>query len=206
MNVELLWTFIGFALVASITPGPNNFMVMASAGAFGWRRTVPHVMGIAIGFAAMLGTVALGLGAVLIQFPSLLVIVKTCGAVWLFWLAWQFAAPTFRTQTAASPKAQEAGAQPMRFHQAALFQLVNPKTWTILIAVTAAYSELADDVFARTAIMIAVFMIVAPLSNSAWVFAGEALRKLLGTGASARWFSRIMALLITVSALMILLS
>lgn len=203
MNIELLGAFVGFAFVMTFTPGPNNLMVMASGAAFGWRRTVPHMAGIATGFAAMVGAFVLGLGAVLQQVPELLAAVRWLGTAWLLWMAWRLAAPAFRPAPEASVAEAGASARPMRMYEAVLFQWVNPKALTVAAAAAAAYAGLAPEPAIRAMTMAGVFMVMAPVSNGCWVVAGEGLRKLTGGSAGARAFSLLMAALVAASAALI---
>ncbi len=196
---------LSFAVVASITPGPNNLMVMASGAAFGWRKTVPHMAGIALGFAVMIGSVALGLSAILEQFPQILSVLRVVGAAWLLWLAWQLASPLFAPTTeAARPDAPKSASRPMHLYEAAMFQWVNPKAWTMAVAASAAYSGIASDPTSRALLMAVTFIAVAPVCNSVWVLAGQMLQRLMTTGNSSRIFSLIMVALVVLSAVVVL--
>ena len=196
---------LSFAVVASITPGPNNLMVMASGAAFGWRKTVPHMAGIALGFAIMIGSVALGLSAILEQFPQILSVLRVVGAAWLLWLAWQLASPLFAPATEAeSPEVPKGASRPMHLYEAAMFQWVNPKAWTMAVAASAAYSGIASDAASRAVLMAVTFIAVAPVCNSVWVLAGQMLQRLMTTGNSSRIFSLIMVALVVLSALVVL--
>jgi threonine/homoserine/homoserine lactone efflux protein len=83
-NASALIALAMVAIVSSITPGPNNFMVMASSAAFGWQRAMPHIAGITIGFAIMISAVVLGLGVVLKTYPQIVTFVRISGAAWFF--------------------------------------------------------------------------------------------------------------------------
>ncbi|MCR9255772.1 MAG: LysE family translocator [Alphaproteobacteria bacterium] len=199
--------FLSFAFVASITPGPNNLMVLASGAAFGWRRTIPHIAGIAGGFAIMIGAVVLGLGALLEQYPQVFSVLKYAGAAWLFWLAWQLARPALRPRPAgAGATDPEPEGRPMKLSEAALFQWVNPKAWTMAIAASAAFSGLSSDPLGRMAIMSLTFLAVAPICNTIWMLAGTGLRAVMLDGSRARLISLVMAGLVVFSAISVLLS
>ncbi|MFN3226331.1 MAG: LysE family translocator [Hyphomicrobiales bacterium] len=140
LDPSVLLAFVNFAFVASITPGPNNLMVAASGAAFGIRATAPYIAGIALGFSAMLSSVALGLGAVLDRWPVLLGASKWACVVWLCVLSWQLARPaSFPKKVSEGTVAPSSGARPMTLIEAALFHWVNPKAWAMVAAVTAAY-------------------------------------------------------------------
>ena len=204
-DTSVLLAFVNFAFVASITPGPNNLMVAASGAAFGIRATAPHIAGIALGFSVMLSSFALGLGAVLDRWPVLLGALKWAGVVWLCVLAWQLARPAlFPKQVPEETGAQSSGARPMTLIEAALFQWVNPKAWAMVAAVTAAYSDLADEAWHRAALMSCTFMIVAPLCNGAWLLAGRALLARFSGDVWSRALLLVLASLVLLSAVLIL--
>lgn len=203
-DFDLLFSLAVFALVASITPGPNNLMVMASGAAFGARRTVPHVAGIAIGFSSMIGAAVFGLGALLETFPWALDVVRYAGAAWMFWLAWQLLQPMISPPAGAGGEEVSAKARPFRLYEAALFQWINPKAWAMAVATAGAYAGITEDTIGRTLAMCAVFMVVGPPSNFTWVFGGQAIRRLLSPERGGRLFSGLMGLLVAVSAGLIL--
>ena len=129
MSLELLSALLVFCFVSSITPGPNNFMLLASGVNFGFRRSLPHLAGVAIGFLWLILAVGFGLGTLLTLFPPLHLGLKIAGGAYLLYLAWKIAS----ARTLSDGKT--AAARPMTFFQAVLFQWVNPKAW--VMAVTA---------------------------------------------------------------------
>jgi len=206
IDLAVLIAFSNFAFVASITPGPSNLMVMASGAAFGMRATVPHIAGIALGFAVMLSAVVFGLGAILEQFPVLWAILKWGGVIWLCYLAWQLARPAlFWRPTNDNALTDTTKGRPMTIIEAALFQWVNPKSWAMALAVTRAYADLATAAWQRAVSMSLVFVLIAPLCNAAWLVAGSALRSLLSDAVWGRLALLLMAALIILSALLIVL-
>lgn len=122
MNTELLLALLSFAFVTSVTPGPNNLMLMASGTNFGFGRTAPHMIGVALGFAVMILLVCLGIGAVFAALPGAMLVLKIASCAYLLYLAWRIAT--------APPPSIDDGAptgRPLNFLQAAAFQWVNPK-------------------------------------------------------------------------------
>lgn len=203
-NANQLIALVSFAFVASITPGPNNLMVMASGAAFGSKQTMPHIFGIAFGFAVMIGTVVLGLGAILQSAPWLLSALRVFGTLWLLWLAWNLASPLFPNCTKnGDTKETQKPNRPMRFGEAAMFQWVNPKSWTMAIAASSAYVELAESALARASIMAGVFILIAPVCNGVWMASGQVLHRLTAEKLKAQFFSVLMVTLVLVSALLI---
>eukprot|EP01032_Pedospumella_encystans_P037887 gene37887-42912_t len=128
MSADTLLALVLFALATSITPGPNNMMLFASGVNFGFRRTIPHMLGIGAGFLSLLIGVGLGLGAVLHAYPPAFIALKVAGGLYLLWIAWKIG-------SSRSMGEGEAKGRPMTFLGAAAFQWVNPKAW--VMAVTA---------------------------------------------------------------------
>ena len=133
MMFDVLFALIGFAFVSSITPGPNNLMLMASGANFGFNRTVPHMLGISIGHSFMIIMVGLGLIQLFEAFPILHKIMTGLSVVYLLYLAWKIA-------NAAPPKDGEASGSPLSFLQAAAFQWVNPKAWFMALTAITVYA------------------------------------------------------------------
>jgi len=195
---------VTFAAVTSVTPGPNNLMILASGAAFGWRRTLPHLAGVTLGFGVMLGAVVLGLGAMLERYPQALVVLRGIGAAWLLWLAWQLARPALRrgTRTAAARDPQ-ARPRPMTAVEAALFQWVNPKAWSMAAGASAAFSGIADGTLERATIMVLTFLVVGPICLGLWMIAGQGLKSALSDETLARPVALCLAGLVAITALLI---
>ncbi len=190
MDIAWLASATGFALAMSATPGPNNAMVAASAVNFGLRRSLPHMVGVSLGFPAMLVLVAVGAGEVLAASPGLQAALRWLGAAWMAWLAWKIA-------TAAPPEAHvPARGRPMTFLQAALFQWVNPKAWVIAGAAILAYGA--------SPLLAAIFALAAFASLYLWALVGLGAARLLRSPAALRWFNRAMAALLLLSLVPVL--
>lgn len=198
-----LAALVTFAAVTSVTPGPNNLMILASSAAFGWRRTLPHLAGIVVGFSLMLGAVVLGFGALLDRHPQALVALRTIGAAWLFWLARQLARPALRREPQQAAGEVRTRPRPMTAIEAALFQWVNPKAWTMAAGASAAFSGVADDSVERAAVMVLTFLVVGPICLGVWMFAGHGLKALLFDESLARPVALCMAALVAMTALLI---
>lgn len=169
---DLVPSVLAFALAATITPGPNNVMVMASGMNFGYWRTVPHMLGISIGFPLMLVAVGAGLGAVLQNHPEIQRALTYIGAAYLLWLAWKIA-------VAAAPVAGATVGRPFSFFQAAAFQWVNPKAWMMSLGAVAAFTSADRDfVLDLTVITIAFAAVVYPCV-SIWTLFGGAIGRFL---------------------------
>lgn len=185
MNLEILTALIGFAFVSSVTPGPNNMMLLASGANFGLRRSVPHMLGISIGHSFMVTMVGLGLGRMFELYPASFIAMKVVSVAYLIYLAWKIA-------NAAPPKAAQATGKPFSFLQAAAFQWVNPKAW--YMAVTAVTNFTPDTGLLTGALIVAgVFAMTNLPSITLWAGLGTQLRRLLTNPRRLRAFNWTMA-------------
>ena len=195
MTYELFLALVAFAFVSSITPGPNNLMLMASGANFGLRRTLPHMFGVGIGFVVMIVLVGFGVSRLFDAFPATYDILKLVGVIYLLWLAWKIA-------NAAPPKGAAHEGKPMTFLQAAAFQWVNPKAWTMALTATTLYAP--DRSLWAIGLMAAVFGAVNLPSISAWTILGLQMRRVLNSTARLRAFNWTMALLLVASLIPVL--
>lgn len=169
MTHELLLGLISFAFVTSVTPGPNNLMLMASGVNFGLLRSLPHALGVGLGFGVMVLLVGLGLAGLFEALPLAKLGLKLGSVGYMLWLAWKIA-------HAAAPGAGRARAEPMGFWQAVAFQWVNPKAWAMALGAISGYGQ---GGLAAVAWVSLVFVLVNLPSVWIWVYAGERLRRLL---------------------------
>ena len=192
---QITWfgSVFAFALAMAATPGPNNAMVAASGARFGVLRTVPHVLGITLGFPVMVLAVALGAGQMLAANPWLHTILRWAGAAYILWLAWTIARP----HPPAEPGVGE-GRRPLGLLGAALFQWVNPKAWIIAVGAVVTYTG-AGAPLAQTLAMAAVFGIVTLPAVLFWTAVGAGAAKLLRSERALRRFDLLMAALLVAS-------
>jgi threonine/homoserine/homoserine lactone efflux protein len=197
MTYEILLGLVLFALVSSLTPGPNNLMLMASGANFGFRRTMPHMLGVTLGFTLMVLLVGVGLVQVFNAFPISHQILKVVSAAYLLYLAWKIGT--------AAPSASETdtAGTPFTFIQAALFQWVNPKAWTMSLTAVSVYSPSQN--VAAMAFVAAVFGAVNLPCISLWTTLGQQLQRFLISPTRLRIFNITMALLLVTSLYPVLL-
>jgi threonine/homoserine/homoserine lactone efflux protein len=189
---HLLFAFVLFATVMFITPGPNNIMLLSSGLTYGFRRTLPHVAGITIGFAFMIGAVGVGLGTIFIAYPVLQTILKYAGVVYLIYLA----AAIAMSEPVAPDQDNRRG--PMTFWGAAMFQWINAKGWVMVIGTITAYAAIAAYPW-NIVIQVGLSLILGAVSCTAWALFGTALRPILTSRRLVRAFNIIMALLLLAS-------
>jgi len=192
MSQQLLVAFILFAFVMAFTPGPNNIMLLSSGVTYGFRRTVPHMMGVIFGFAFMVGAVGLGLASIFIAYPVLQTVLKYIGAAYLIYLAVVIA-----MSDATKPEESRVRG-PMTFWGAALFQWVNAKGWVMVMGTITAYAAIARFPV-NVALQSIISFVMAVGSTITWTLFGTALRPLLSSARAVRAFNIVMAVLLLAS-------
>lgn len=190
MNFEALWALAAFAFVSSITPGPNNLMLMASGANFGFQRTLPHMLGVALGFMLMLVIVGVGLLGLFEAVPHSYTVLKFVSVAYLIFLAWKIA-------TAAPAEETASIGSPLTFVQAALFQWVNPKAWVMGMTATSVYSP--QQTLSQVLAVAVVFGVVNLPCVSSWTVLGQQIRRLLTSNFKLRVFNVSMAILLLAS-------
>ncbi|MER0239464.1 LysE family translocator [Fulvimarina sp. MAC8] len=190
MNPAVLIALLGFTFAATITPGPNNLMLMASGANFGFRRTIPHMMGILIGFSVMIFLVGMGLMALFDAAPILNTVLKIVSVAYLLWLAWKIA-------NASPPEKMDVESRPMTFLQAAAFQWVNPKAWAMGLSAITLYAP--DRSLLSVAIVAAAFALVCFPAISLWAWVGTVVRRWLSNARRLKIFNVTMALFLIAS-------
>ena len=197
IDLNIIFALISFYFVMYVTPGPNNAMVLTSGLKFGFIKTIPHMTGITIGHVLQLILVCLGLGKIFQIFPQLQNILKILCALYLLYLGYKI--------IGSFSKIKEDNSRPLKFHEAALFQLVNPKAWTI--SSMAASSFLPDDrnlIFSISIIGI-IALIICPLSISPWAAFGSAIRNLVNNNKIKALIEYFLAVLLLITAVIIVL-
>ena len=192
LSLDLLLGFALFALVTSITPGPNNTMLLASGVNFGFNRTIPHMLGITCGFFILVLAVGFGLGAVFQTYPVLYNVLRFVGAAYLLYLAWKIAHSGPVSDTG------EGQGKPISYLGAAAFQWVNPKAWIMAIGAISTYTPL-QGYFTNVIVIAGVFALINLPSVGVWVVCGSLLRNVLRDRRWLRLFNWGMALLLVAS-------
>lgn len=192
MSHSLLIAFFIFATVMFFTPGPNNIMVLSSGLTYGFRPTLPHIAGITIGCAFMVGAVGLGFGTIFVAYPVLQTILKYAGAAYLIYLAAAIAISEPVTP------GQDNGRGPMTFWGAVLFQWVNVKGWVMVIGTITAYAGIASFPW-NIVIQVVLCLLLGVVAPSIWTLSGSSLRSLMTSRRAVRAFNIVMAALLLAS-------
>jgi threonine/homoserine/homoserine lactone efflux protein len=192
MSQSLFVAFVVFGAVMAFTPGPNNIMVLSSGLTFGFRRSLPHIAGIAIGVSFMVASVGLGLGAIFIAYPVLQIILKYVGIAYLIYLAVVIA------MSGSVTPGQDNRRGPMTFWGAAVFQWVNVKGWVMVIGTITVYAGIARfpwNIF----IQVVLSLLLGAMSTSTWTLSGSSLRSFMTSPRVVRAFNIVMAALLLAS-------
>jgi threonine/homoserine/homoserine lactone efflux protein len=192
MSHSLLIAFVLFATVMFFTPGPNNIMVLSSGLTYGFRRTLPHIAGITIGFAFMVGAVGFGFGAIFVAYPVLQTILKYAGAAYLIYLA-----AVIAMSEPVTP-GQDNRRGPMTFWGAAVFQWVNVKGWVMVIGTITVYAGIARFPW-NIVMQVALSLLLGMMSTSIWTLSGSSLRSFMTSPRAVRAFNIVMAALLLAS-------
>ncbi|MDD1019918.1 LysE family translocator [Pseudomonas sp. TNT2022 ID1048] len=198
LSVDLLLAFALFALVTSITLGPNNTLLLASGVNFGFNRSIPHILGISCGFFVLVLAVGLGLGAVFEAYPLLYSVLRYVGAAYLLYLAWKIA------RSGPISEEQQGQGQPLGYWGAAAFQWVNPKAWVMAVGAISTYTPL-QGYFTNVLVIAAVFALINAPTVSLWAACGSLLRNVLRNPRWLRLFNLGMAGLLVISLAPLLL-
>lgn len=195
MTFDLFSALATFALVTVMTPGPNNLMLMASGANFGFRRTLPHMLGIGVGFPSMVLLVGIGVMQVFDRWPLSYTILKVLSVGYLLYLAWKIA-------NAAPPREAKAEGKPLTFLQSAAFQWVNPKAWSMALSAITLYAASRD--LGAVLWVAGVYVAVSAVSTTTWTVVGQQMRRLLKNPARLRAFNWVMAALLVATLVPVL--
>jgi threonine/homoserine/homoserine lactone efflux protein len=195
MTYELFTALVAFCFVGVITPGPNNMMLMASGANFGFRRTVPHMLGVGLGMPVL--TLMVGIGAIQVfeRWPLVRAVLTVLSVAYLLWLAWKIA-------HSAAPEKTQATGRPLTFLQAAAFQWVNPKAWFMALSAITLYA--AGREMSALLWVAGCYIMVSCISTTSWVAMGQQLRRWLTSPARLRAFNWTMAILLVATLIPVL--
>ena len=192
--MELYLAIIVFVISTTITPGPNNIMIMTSGLNYGIRKSIPHLLGVCFGFPIMVIMIGLGFSVVFDIYPWLHEAIKVVGVVYLLYLSWLIA-------TSSPTSLDIEKSKPLSFIQAALFQWVNPKAWVMASSAISAYTSIETDILLQVIFIAFAFFFVAFPCLGVWLFFGVGLKKYLDSAKRQKIFNLSMAFLLVVSIL-----
>ena len=197
IDFNILFALISYYFVMYVTPGPNNAMVLASGLKFGFKRTIPHISGITIGHVTQLILVCFGLGKIFQVFPNLQNILKILCAIYLLYLGYKI--------IGAFSKIKEDGSKPLKFYEAALFQIVNPKAWTISSMAASGFLPKDGSLIFSILFISFVALLICPISITPWAAFGSAIKNLVKNNKIKVLIEYFLAFLLLITAILIVL-
>ena len=197
IDFSILVALVSYYFVMYVTPGPNNAMVLTSGLKFGFNKTLPHITGITIGHVTQLILVCFGLGKIFQIFPSLQNILKILCAIYLLYLGYKI--------IGSFSKIKEDGSRPLKFHEAALFQIVNPKAWTISSMAASSFLPKDGSLILSVLFISFVALIICPISISPWAAFGSAIKNLVKNDKIKVLIEYFLAFLLLITAILIVL-
>ena len=197
IDLNILIALVSFYFVMYVTPGPNNAMVLTSGLKFGFLKTIPHMSGITIGHIIQLILVCLGLGKVFQMFPEIQTILKIVCAAYLLYLGYKI--------IGSFSKIKEDDSRPLKFHEAALFQIVNPKAWTISSMAASSFLPKDENLIFSILYIASIALIICPLSISPWAAFGSSIRNLVKNNKLKALIEYFLAFLLLITAILIVI-
>ena len=197
IDLNLFFALVSFYFVMYVTPGPNNAMVLTSGFKFGFAKTIPHMSGITIGHILQLILVCLGLGKIFQIFPEVQYVLKIICAAYLLYLGYKI--------IGSFSKIKEDDSRPLRFYEAALFQIVNPKAWTISSMAASGFLPKDENLIFSILYIAAIALIICPLSISPWAAFGSSIRNLVKNNKLKALIEYFLAFLLLITAILIVI-
>ena len=197
IDFNVLFALTSFYFVMYVTPGPNNAMVLASGLKFGFSKTIPHMTGITIGHILQLILVCFGLGKIFQVFPQIQNILKILCSIYLLYLGYKI--------IGSFSKIKEDDSRPLKFHEAALFQIVNPKAWTISSMAASGFLPKDGNLVLSIFFIASIALIICPLSISPWAIFGAGIRNLVKNNKIKAIIEYLLAFLLLITAILIVI-
>ncbi len=197
VDTNLIFALISFYFVMYVTPGPNNAMVLASGLKFGFLKSIPHMTGITIGHVTQLILVCLGLGKIFQIFPELQNILKILCAIYLIYLGYKI--------IGSFSKITDDDSRPLKFYEAALFQIVNPKAWTISGMAASGFLPKDGNLILSILFISCIALIICPISISPWAAFGSAIKNLVKNNKIKVIIEFFLAFLLLITAILIVI-
>ena len=197
IEVNTLFALVSFYFVMYVTPGPNNAMVLTSGIKFGFTKTIPHMSGITIGHVTQLILVCLGLGKMFQIFPQLQNILKVLCALYLVYLGFKI--------IGSFSKIKEDNSRPLKFYEAALFQIINPKAWTISSMAASSFLSTSESLILSIFYIGIVALIICPISISPWAAFGSGIKSIVNNNKVKVIIEFFLAFLLLITAILIVI-
>ncbi|EKT61032.1 LysE family translocator [Providencia sneebia] len=190
MSSELIFSLFTFLFIAAVTPGPNNMLLTSSTANYGFRRSIPLLLGIMLGMQSILYFSAFGVAALLLLYPALHTVMKVAGSLYLLWLAWKTATASY------SPlNTQSTAVKNVKWYQGGLLQFLNPKAWMMGLGAVGSYS-LPNELFTQSIIVMSIAILIVNLvAGFIWMAGGTLISYFLRSRNAWFIFNLVMGLL-----------
>ena len=189
-----LVSIASFTLATVMTPGPNNIMMLSSGLNFGYKKSIPHMLGVALGFPIMVICVGMGINIIFKIFPLAYDIMKIIGFIYLIWMAWQIANSSVEIK-----ENENKNNKPFTFIQIVLFQWINPKAWIMAVTAISSFTVPNEDIFMQVIVIAFIYLLSGLISTNTWTLGGVFIKKLLKNKKTVRIFNITMAILLVMS-------
>jgi len=198
-TLTIILSLFSFTMTTTLSPGPNNILVLSSGLTYGYKKTIPHMLGVIIGFPLMVILIGLGAGIVFERFPFVLVALKYIGIVYLLWMAYKIATATNNYEVEEKQKSK-----PFTFIQSALFQWVNPKAWIMGITVISIYVNTQQESFYQIFAIAFMYFLTTLIGMNIWVGGGVFLKRFISNSHFVKNLNRVLAFTLILSILPLL--
>ena len=185
LSIALFW------FVTAYTPGPNNIVASYSGFNFGIIKTIPHILGVTLGFTSLVFFLTVGLINVFKLFPIIQETIKYLGTLFLLYLAYRISFSKISTETEK--------VNPVKFIETFLFQYLNPKGVMVAIIVVSTYVDLGENYLSYATQVILLALIFSGTSITLWTFIGKFLRKFATNEKFIKYFNYVMSVLLLLS-------
>jgi threonine/homoserine/homoserine lactone efflux protein len=195
-SIAMVISVLTFAFTMAMTPGPNNALFLSSGLTFGYKATIPHIIGVIVGFPLMTLMVGLGLGQIFASYPIILTILKIISILYLLWMAYHMANITGNANDDKNKQDR-----PLSFLQAVMFQWVNPKAWIMAISSISVFTTSIEYKYQQLLVVTFLYFIVGFVSTNFWTLGGVLLKKFINSAKTVRMINIILAIFMLVSVL-----
>jgi threonine/homoserine/homoserine lactone efflux protein len=197
ITFSLLSALSVFYFTMFVTPGPNNAMLTASGMKFGYLKTLPHLIGIPLGHTIQISLTCLGLGSIFLKYPQIQFYMKIMCALYMLYLSWKMIG-SFSINDKSSGR-------PLKFYEASLFQFINPKAWSIAIAVASGFFPTKENLLTGVIFVSFTAAIICFPTISLWALFGNSLRKFVTNNKIKKMTEYILSFILILTGICILI-
>ncbi|MFT2110501.1 LysE family translocator [Marinomonas sp. 2405UD68-3] len=192
MTASILTAMVTFALTMNLLPGPINMMLISSGLSNGLARTIPFIIGAALGFTSLLASVAFGLMTVADLYPKILILVTIIGSLYIMYMGYKV------SLSKSSISNRESDNTLLKLHDGLILQWFNPKGYIVAVAGISMFSQSGNS---SIAMFVLIFFIITFFSMILWTIIGEKFNIVLNNEKKVIVFNKIMGGLLVLTGL-----